>query len=266
MASNVLFLREIIHRHSAVVIMTTLLTETICVVCNKERRTYLCDGCSKRFCRDHLDEHQKDLENGFDQLATDHDELRQMINDRKRYSIIKEIDQWEMDSINKIKQTADQYRERFLNLRNESIGVVESKLDDLAQQMKKMRQENEFNDLDLHQVKQRLNQLQNELIQLSNLSLRQQSTTLIHLVSIERFLRKYSYSGDLLPKEFDLDIRCKPFATTIAGGNGQGNRFDRSSSPLSIWRLIISIKLSTLLIGEMLVFSNEHRMLKSVEL
>ena len=232
--------------------MATLLTETVCVVCNKERRTYLCDGCSQRFCREHLDEHQKNLEQGFDQLTTNHDELRQMINDRKQHSrkhpIIKEIDQWEINAIEKIKQTANQCRERVINLTGSSIVEIEGKLDQLAQQMTKMRQEKEFNDLDLYRLKQQLNQLQNELIQLSNLCIRQQATAFIHLISIERSTRRYCFLLVVaFGNNFYLDLRWKQHATTIAGGNGQGNRLDQLFSPFDF---VIDYDTQTLYIAD----------------
>ena len=62
-----------------------------CVICNKEMRTYLCDGCSQRFCLKHLDEHRKHLEKEFDQIETEHDEFRQMINEHKQDSTMHPI-------------------------------------------------------------------------------------------------------------------------------------------------------------------------------
>ena len=64
--------------------------------------TCLCDGCSQRFCGKHLDEHRKNLEKEFDQIETNHDELRQMFNDQK-HSLMNEIDQCREQLINYIK-------------------------------------------------------------------------------------------------------------------------------------------------------------------
>ena len=162
--------------------------KTICVVCNKEMRTYICDGCSQRFCHKHLDEHRTNLEKEFDQIETDHDELRQMFNEQKEnprtHPLIQEIDQWETTSINKIQQTANQCREDLTNHINSFLLGLENKLNNLAREIKVMRQENEFNDLDIEQLKENLKQLQEELLQPPNLFIEQQSTSFINCISV----------------------------------------------------------------------------------
>ena len=163
-------------------------TKTICVRCNKEMRTYLCDGCSQRFCLKHLDEHRKNLEREFDQIETNHDELRQMINEQKRDStkhpLINKIDQWERNSIEKIKQTAQQCRDKLHNQTNSFLLEIENKLYHLAQQMKELRQDNEFNDLDLDQVRQQLKQLKQQLLQPENIFIKQHSMSFINFISL----------------------------------------------------------------------------------
>ena len=159
-----------------------------CVICNKEMRTYLCDGCSQRFCLKHLDEHRKHLEKEFDQIETEHDEFRQMINEHKQDStmhpIIDQINQWERNSIDRVKQTAQECREMFLNHAGSLLLDVEKKFDQLTEQMKAMRQENEFNDLDLNQIKQKLNQMKRELLHSENLCVRKHSTSFINSISL----------------------------------------------------------------------------------
>lgn len=169
-------------------------TKTICVVCNKEMRTYTCDGCLQRFCHKHLDEHRKNLEREFDQIETDHDELRQMINehkqDRKEHPLIDEIDQWEISSIDKIKETANQCRKKLTDYVDSSLLDLEIELNDLARQIKERRRENEFNDLDLNNFKRKLNQLHEELLHPPNVVLNKQSTSFINFISIHTQYRK----------------------------------------------------------------------------
>ena len=54
--------------------MATASTRTICAACNKEKITFPCEGCSQRFCRKDLDEHQKDLEKQLNHIENDHDQ------------------------------------------------------------------------------------------------------------------------------------------------------------------------------------------------
>lgn len=168
--------------------------KTICVTCNKEMRTYLCDGCSQRYCRKHLDEHHNDLERQFDQLETHHDELRAMIiqqkQDRREHSIMKEIERWEIDSIEKIKQTAEQCRERLIKYIDSFCLKTEKKLSVLASDMKERRHENEFNDLDLDQLKQKLHEIEAEFVQPMDLIIEKQPTSFISFISLRTPLGK----------------------------------------------------------------------------
>ena len=136
--------------------MTTTSNKTICVICNKERITYACDGCSQRFCRKHLDEHLKNLGEQLEQIGNDHDQLRQNLDQQKtnptKHPLIEQINQWENDSIDKIKQTAQLCREKLINYSNKSLLETEKKLNDLAQQIKEMRHENEFNEIHLNHL------------------------------------------------------------------------------------------------------------------
>ena len=157
-------------------------------------RTYLCDGCSQRFCHKHLDEHRKNLKRELDQMESNHDELRQMINEQKqdprKHPLMKEIDQWERKSIEQIQQTANQCRDQSIDHTNLFFIDIECKLNQLARQMKQMRDENEFNDLDLNQLKENMHKLEKELLQPSYLSLEQQSTSFINFIVLKELSGK----------------------------------------------------------------------------
>ena len=83
---------------------------TICFTCNKEKITYSCQGCSQRYCVSDLLNHRKYLSQQLDFIENEHDQLRQNLYDQKvdptKNPLIKQIDEWEINSINKIKQMA----------------------------------------------------------------------------------------------------------------------------------------------------------------
>lgn len=162
--------------------------KTICVVCNKEMRTYLCDGCSQRFCRKHLDEHHNDLARQFDGLEMHHDELRARIiqqrEDGKQHRIMNEIERWESESIEKIKQIADQCRERLIKYIDWFCLRMEKKLSILARDMRERRHENEFNDLDLDQLKQKLKEIETNILQPMDMIIEKQPTSFISSISL----------------------------------------------------------------------------------
>ena len=61
----------------------------------------------------------------------------------------------------------------------------EKKLNDIANQMKEIRHENEFNEIDRDHLTQVLNKLQKELVQPPNVSIKQQSASLINNISVQ---------------------------------------------------------------------------------
>ena len=168
--------------------MASLSNRTICAICNKEKITYLCQGCSQRFCLDDLPKHRQNLSQEFDQIQNDHNQFRQNLNDQKliliEHSLIKQIDQWEKESIDKIRQTAQQCRAQFIKYSNEIYLHIEQELNNLKQQMEEIRQENEFNELDLNDLTEALDDLQEECHQPTNISIQQQSISLINDISL----------------------------------------------------------------------------------
>ena len=173
--------------------MTAASDRSTCVTCKKDKLTYPCGGCSNRFCLDDLLKHRKDLSQELDHLQNDHDQLRQDLNDQKsnprKHSIIKQIDRWEEESIDRIKQTAQQCRDKWINYSGASLLGIEKKLNDLAGQIKEMSSENEYNETDLSHVKQRLETLQEEVHRPTNVSIKEQSTSFINKISLQLLSR-----------------------------------------------------------------------------
>ena len=163
-------------------------TKNICSVCEKIKVTYICQGCSNQFCIDHLLKHRTDIQQQFDHLRNDHDQLRQQIDDFKdhptKYPLIEQIDQWEKNSIDKIKQQAQLCRAQFTDHSNAFLRQMEKKLIDLAQRIKEIHQEDAFNEIDLNDLRQRLEKLEKELNQPTNVSIKQQSASFIDKISL----------------------------------------------------------------------------------
>ena len=165
--------------------MATTANRTLCATCNAEKLTYPCQGCRKEFCFDDLAQHRKDLVQQLNQLQNDHNKLRQNLNDHKTdskaHTLIQQIDRWENHSIDKIKQIAQQCRERWMNYSHRFLRKLEKKVNDLAQQSGNMqKQENEFNEIDLNQLKEKLHKLQEELRQPPNVAIKEQPRSLVN--------------------------------------------------------------------------------------
>ena len=150
--------------------------------------TYLCEGCSEHFCFEHLSQHRTEIAQEFDQLQNDHNQVRQKIDDFKihpaNHPLIKRIDRWEKVSINKIKQEAQRCRTQLIHHSNTFLLGMEKKLNDLAQHIKDIHREDTYNEIDLNDLKQRLDKLAKELNKPTNFSIKQQSTSFINSISL----------------------------------------------------------------------------------
>ena len=163
-------------------------TKTLCILCEKIKVTFRCRGCSNDFCLHHLTQHHINIQKQFDHLQNDHDQLRQQTNDYKmdptKHPVIKQIDQWEEDAINKIKQHAQLCKTKWIDHSNAFLQQIEDKLSHLADEFKDIREDNAFNEIDLNDLKQRLERVEKELNYPTNNSTEQGSTSFINEISL----------------------------------------------------------------------------------
>ena len=192
-------------------------SKVTCVVCNKEKETYECRGCSKNYCFNHLSEHRQGINKDFDLIENDHDQCKQkLIHQRTNPNndcLVQQINQWEKDSIEKVQQIAEQYQEKLIKYANKFTNEIENKLNNLATKMREIRQENQFNEIDLKQLNNQLKTIEEELNRSINISIKQKSTALIDQISV------------ILP--FDRGTKWKQAGLTVVGGNGKGNRLNQ---------------------------------------
>ncbi|CAF1186006.1 unnamed protein product [Adineta steineri] len=60
--------------------------KTLCDICNEEKLTHLCEGCSKKFCWMDLTEHHQMLTNELRQIDIDYGKFEQRINEKRQNS------------------------------------------------------------------------------------------------------------------------------------------------------------------------------------
>jgi seryl-tRNA synthetase len=177
--------------------MATAIGKDQCIICHKEKRTVRCEGCSQMFCFNHINDHRQELSGQLNEIEMNRDVFRQTLterrNDPEKHSLIKQIDQWEEDSIKQIQQTAQDCRQILIQHTTEHINQTETNLVELTDQLKEIRQENDFNEIDLSQLKQRLAQLAEEFDKPPNMSIQQGSGSLINKISVIVFSRKFVY-------------------------------------------------------------------------
>jgi hypothetical protein len=169
--------------------MATARVKTQCSICEEERSTFLCRGCSKDFCFDHLTEHRQLLNTQLHYIQNAYNQFTQRIIDLKnnpeQHLLIEEIDQWEKDSIDKIKQRAKQCREKLINYTKKIIDRIEIKFNDSNEQLRPNEEKNDFNEIDLNRFKEKLEKFKEELNQPKNISIEQQSNSFIKEIFIK---------------------------------------------------------------------------------
>ena len=152
-----------------------------CFICEKEKVTYKCDGCSKRFCKQHLKDHENELELELDQIENERNIFRQTLSEQveqpNKHHLIQQINQWEQHSINKIQQTAEENRQLIMKLMNKHFQKIEIGLNLLTHDIKEIRQESDFNELNLIDLRNKLERLQEELKSPENISVREANSS-----------------------------------------------------------------------------------------
>ena len=159
-----------------------------CVKCSTGKSIVRCKGCDQPFCYKHLTDHQQELSVQLDKIETSRDIFRQTLTEQmsnsKNHALIEQINQWEKESIQRIKQTAQQCREMLFQHTTTHFHQIEMNLNKLTDQLRHTRQEKDFNEIGINQLKEKLTELSEELQKPSNVSIQHDSTPLVNSISI----------------------------------------------------------------------------------
>ncbi|CAF1497128.1 unnamed protein product, partial [Adineta steineri] len=203
--------------------------KTLCFTRNKEKITYLCDGCSKKFCLIHLTEHQENLNKELKCLINDCDEFKDKLNKLKQnrqypqnQTLIKQINEWEKNSIEKIKEKAEDCRKIVIESSETFLINIEMIFIDLTEQIKQIQKENEYNKINLNYLKDQLIQIKQKLNSSSNISVQEDSQSFINDISI-------------ISSEKPKLNKWRQNAITVAGGTGLGQKLNQLNFPAGIF-------------------------------
>ncbi|CAF4194042.1 unnamed protein product, partial [Adineta steineri] len=168
--------------------MATVASKAQCVTCGKEKSTVRCDGCSQPFCYNHLVDHRQELDKQLDEIEVSRDLFRQTLTEQsakpENLTLIKQIDEWEQDSIDKIRQTANEARQTILQHSTKYLTDLETKLNTLTKELRESRAENDFVEADLQRWNTQLTEMNNELDKPSTISIQHGSTPLISTIHV----------------------------------------------------------------------------------
>lgn len=195
----------------------------------------------------HLQEHQQMLSGEVDYLINEHDSLKQKIMERQEQNsqnlaLLGHIDRWEAKSIEVIRREAEECRQSAIKQTKKTVEEIDQRLVQFAGQLKLLRAEDNFNELDISRLKQELTRMQEQLDRSVNIYTDEDSTQFIPKIRIsaateeEKQGRIFLTSCRISLLSFaELKTRAwHRHANTVAGGNGIGGQFDQLSRPWGI--------------------------------
>lgn len=159
-----------------------------CTVCKKEKSAVRCEGCLQIFCYQHLADHRQNLDKELETIEMNRDLFREKLSEQivnvENHSLMKQIDEWKEESIKKIEQAAEECKQTIIEHTIGHMKRIEIELTELTQQLKYVRQENDFNELDLTQLTNKLRQLQEDLQHPTTISIQQDTASFISKISV----------------------------------------------------------------------------------
>ena len=128
-----------------------------------------------------MGEHHQLLIKRLDDLENERNLFRQTLSeqsiDPRKHSLVQQINQWENNSIHKIQHTAEEARQSILKHTTQHLKGIEVKLTKLTEKLKEIRQEDDFNEIHLDRLKEKLHQLEEQLKKPSTISIKEDNSS-----------------------------------------------------------------------------------------
>ena len=228
--------------------MATAAGKTRCAICEKEKAILKCGGCGEDFCYNHFGNHRQQLSTRLEDIELNRDIFRQAlsecIGEMEKHPLMQQIDQWERDSVEKIRQTAKETRDILHRHMSANVNRIEVMLNNLTDQLRQSREDNNFFETDLHRWMEQLSKFNEELEKPSGISFHQDTKALVTKLRIEIktgecddivSMRRFSFMVES-PSVFasGRSLRWMENGIVVAGGNGAGSGFNQLSSPMGM--------------------------------
>jgi hypothetical protein len=161
-------------------------TKKQCATCNKNGGILICDGCQQIFCGKHVSEHRQNLAEQLDSIMQEHDllqhETEQISID---HSSLRKIDQWEKESVQKIRLTAETARKNLQEKLNQSKQRLSKICHDMAVDIRSSRVADDYSENDFIRWSEQLKTLELEITSSSLINIIEDKKSIIHLIKIE---------------------------------------------------------------------------------
>ena len=167
---------------------STVTGKAVCIQCGKERSAVRCEGCLKTFCYNHFADHRQELSKKLDDIEITRDMFRDALNlqtdDLDKHSLMKQIDDWKAESIEKIEQIAEECKKSLVQYIADRVKEVETDFNKLTEKLRQIRHEDDYNEADLTQLSGKLKQLTMALQSSVSISIKRNSASPVDKISI----------------------------------------------------------------------------------
>ena len=201
----------------------------LCLKCEKTG-ILSCHGCKNDFCYLHVNEHRDELNEDMEHIVLKRDQLQEIIAEQKTkpdcHPLIERINQWEIQSIMKIRQSAHEIRRNLLNMLDIQRNQVSETLFHLTEELNQARKENDYVETDLKEWMRKFKQLKKDLFaaHLIRFTEAEHQTTLVSKISIDHTTYECfdNITGDIEVSENGKIVEHGP-TNTIAIARGRGD-------------------------------------------
>ena len=140
-------------------------------MCVKGTGRYFCTGCKKYFCKNDFHSHRETLTNELDEYIEDRNALQEKIIHATQQKdihspLLRQIDEWQQITIEKVKKTAEQARQNVKQILNSKRIEIKSEFDKFSQELRQLKETEDYAEQDLEKLKQTISRLKRDLKQL----------------------------------------------------------------------------------------------------
>jgi hypothetical protein len=139
-------------------------------MCNKELGLMHCTGCDEYFCWNDFKTHREGMFTLMDNIIEKRNRLQDEItneiqhNDQKN-PLIEQIDKWQNNTIEKVKQVAAQARQQAYELLNAKRVKINTQFKSFSQELAQLKESENYVEHDLTRVNQMITQFKQDLRQ-----------------------------------------------------------------------------------------------------
>ena len=128
-----------------------------CIQCEHGLGITICGGCREWFCATHFDEHRKELTTKMDDISEDIDFIQNAFIERNTtHPCLARIDQWEQQSINRIRAEAEEARSDLRKSLTQTKDQIKTGLHQLTKDLESSRTSDDYTEIELDKWKNQL--------------------------------------------------------------------------------------------------------------